>query len=87
MRVVLDTNVLISDTFWTGNSFKILRLVDKGKLKLILSKEILEEYDHVVHIDEILEKSAYREDRVDVVRQLLSMVSLVNLTIHVQIIS
>jgi len=56
MRIVLDTNVLISGTFWSGASYKIMQLIDKGKFELILSKEILTEYDKIVHSNEILEK-------------------------------
>ena len=56
MKVVLDTNVLVSATFWSGPSFQIMRLVDENKLELILSKDILKEYDFVVRSNEILEK-------------------------------
>ena len=56
MKVVFDTNVLVSATFWSGLSFRLMQLVDKGKLELILSKEILAEYYFIVHSDEILEK-------------------------------
>ena len=54
MRIVLDTNVLISGTFWSGDSFRILQLVEKKKLKCYTSKEILEEYDRVMHSEEII---------------------------------
>jgi len=56
MRLVLDTNVLISGTFWSGASYKIMQLIDEGKFELVLSKEILTEYDKIVHSNEILEK-------------------------------
>lgn len=56
MKVVLDTNILISATFWSGAPFQIMCLIDQGKVELVLSKEILAEYDNVVHSSEILEK-------------------------------
>jgi len=56
IKVTLDTNVLISGTFWTGDSFKILELIDQGKIICILSEEILEEYNRVLMSDEIIEK-------------------------------
>ena len=56
MKVVLDTNVLVSATFWSGPSFQIMRLIDESKLELILSKDILIEYDFVVRSNEILDK-------------------------------
>jgi len=42
IRVVLDTNVLVSATFWTGASFHILKLIEQEKVKLIVSKAILQ---------------------------------------------
>jgi len=63
IRVVIDTNVLISGTFWDSPSFKVLDLVDTNKVSLIVSREILDEYDDVLHRDEILDKSAYSFER------------------------
>lgn len=56
MKVTLDTNVLISATFWTGNSFKIIKLIDDKKIQCILSEEIIEEYNRIANSDEIIEK-------------------------------
>ena len=47
MRIVLDTNVFVSGVFFTGPPFQILRAWQDGKVKLIASIEILEEYDRV----------------------------------------
>ena len=33
ITVVLDTNVIISGTYWSGDSFKILQLLENGKIK------------------------------------------------------
>jgi len=56
MRITTDTNILISGTFWTGDSFRILNLVNKNNIKLILSDEILLEYNTTINKDEILDK-------------------------------
>jgi uncharacterized protein len=56
MRIVVDTNVLISGTFWTGDSFKILEKVERREITLILSEEIIEEYNRVLNYPEILDK-------------------------------
>lgn len=56
MKVTLDTNILISGTFWTGNSFKILEFIDNKKLDCVLSKEILKEYYEKANSDEIMDK-------------------------------
>jgi len=56
VRITLDTNILVSGTFWTGASFRILDLVDRKKLRSISSKEIIEEYYGVINSDEIIDK-------------------------------
>jgi len=55
-KVVLDTNILISGTFWDGSSFKILDMIDKKKIESVLSKEIIAEFDKIINCAEIIEK-------------------------------
>jgi uncharacterized protein len=43
MKVVLDTNVMISAIFWKGSPNLILRLAEKGLITLITSQNILAE--------------------------------------------
>ena len=72
IRVTLDTNLLISALFWRGNPYRILKLCYTGKLDLILSRAIINEFrwvmirekkfklsedDILKHIDIILEFS------------------------------
>ena len=56
-RVVLDTNVIVSGTFWSGVSFQVMRLVDEEKICLVLSSEILREYSEILSSKEILTKT------------------------------
>lgn len=56
MRITADTNVLLSATFWTGNSFRILKKVEQGEIELTLSEEILEEYSRVLEYKDIQQK-------------------------------
>jgi putative PIN family toxin of toxin-antitoxin system len=49
MRIVLDTNVLISGIFFSGLPGKILQAWHARKLQLLLSIEILEEYLNVAN--------------------------------------
>ncbi|MFH1649921.1 MAG: putative toxin-antitoxin system toxin component, PIN family [Candidatus Woesearchaeota archaeon] len=56
MKVVLDTNVLVSGTYWIGDSFRILELIDGGKLTLVLSNPIIQEYNRIISSNEIVEK-------------------------------
>lgn len=57
MRVVLDTNVLVSGTYWQGDSFKIIQMVENCELELVISEEIIKEYARVVASEEIIEKT------------------------------
>ncbi len=47
MRIVLDTNVLMSGIFWTGPPARILDAWSKGRFDLLASLEILTEYRRV----------------------------------------
>ena len=47
MRVIIDTNVLISGIFFGGPPAKILDAWHDGELQLVVSPEILEEYYEV----------------------------------------
>lgn len=47
MEIVLDTNVFISGVFFTGPPYIILNAWRSGKLKIVISTEILEEYIRV----------------------------------------
>ena len=48
MRVVVDTNVLISAIFFKGKPDVILEAWRTGKLEIILSADILNEYAEVM---------------------------------------
>ena len=50
MRVVLDTNVFISGVFFSGPPNQILKAWRDGKIQLVLSEKILEEYLRVAEI-------------------------------------
>ncbi|MFH1585559.1 MAG: putative toxin-antitoxin system toxin component, PIN family [archaeon] len=56
MKVTTDTNVLVSGTFWKGDSDDIINIIDSGKIELILSEELIGEYNDVINRDEIIEK-------------------------------
>jgi putative PIN family toxin of toxin-antitoxin system len=47
VRLVLDTNVFVSGVFFSGPSYRILEAWRDGKLRLIISPEILREYERV----------------------------------------
>ena len=47
MKVVLDTNVFISGVFFSGPPHRILRAWREGRLRIVYSTAILEEYRRV----------------------------------------
>lgn len=47
MKVILDTNVFVSGVFFTGSPYQILQAWRNGKLQLVISQEIFEEYRKV----------------------------------------
>jgi uncharacterized protein len=50
VKVVLDTNVLISGIFFSGPPYKILDARRKGEIQFVLSSEIIDEYIRVSNI-------------------------------------
>jgi putative PIN family toxin of toxin-antitoxin system len=49
MRITLDTNVLISATFWKGYSYEVIQLVLSNTIENVISPEILEEYNRILN--------------------------------------
>ena len=47
MRIVLDTNVFISGIFFSGPPSQILKAWKDTKIQIVLSKEILIEYQRI----------------------------------------
>lgn len=47
MKVILDTNVFVSGVFFSGPPHEILEAWRHGRVRLVISPEILEEYRRV----------------------------------------
>lgn len=47
MRIVLDTNVFISGIFFTGPPYRIIKAWRDGKVQLLVSPSILDEYQRI----------------------------------------
>ncbi len=75
MKIVLDTNVLISGIFFSGPPYQILKSWQEGKIKIVISEEILTEYQRVV------EELSKQFPRVDI-EQILELI-----TIHTEIVN
>lgn len=48
MRIILDTNVLVSGLFFPGIPLKILKSIKQGKYRIIVSQEIVDEYKRTI---------------------------------------
>lgn len=57
MRVVLDTNVLISTLLWQGNLKPLYYLINERKIVLCFSPAISNEFRKVLHYPHILTKA------------------------------
>ena len=56
MKITVDTNVLISATFWDGYSDKIIQKVEMKEIELVLSEELIGEFSKVLGYKEIQNK-------------------------------
>ncbi len=48
IKVIVDTNIFVSGTLWKGAPHKVLDLWFEGKFKLVVSVEIVNEYEAVL---------------------------------------
>ena len=56
--ITCDINALVSGTYWSRDSFKVLDMVDNGEIENIISHEIISDYNEACDSDEIIEKVA-----------------------------
>lgn len=52
MRVVIDTNVLISATFWSGKPKQILNMARRGEIRFLTSRVLLDELREILVRDD-----------------------------------
>ncbi|MBU0763083.1 MAG: putative toxin-antitoxin system toxin component, PIN family [Candidatus Altiarchaeota archaeon] len=48
MKIVLDTNILVSALFWQGKEHQLLKKCIKGEIRAVTSPDILSELAHVM---------------------------------------
>jgi putative PIN family toxin of toxin-antitoxin system len=49
LKLVLDTNTLVSAFFWKGYEEKLFRKIEQGKSLLFISQEIIKEIEDVIN--------------------------------------
>ena len=65
MKAVIDTNILMSGTFWGGPPAKVLNAYLKDKFEWIVSTEILEDFWRVLTVCSPLELQQSRLRHLD----------------------
>ena len=51
IKVVFDTNTILSGILWAGNESRLIKLVETGQLELYTSQEILNAVERVPGYD------------------------------------
>jgi len=67
LKLVLDTNTLVSAFFWEGNEAGLLRKIEQGKAKLYITGEILKEVEEVIKrqkFNEVMRKANLTLDQI-----------------------
>ena len=67
LKVVLDTNTIVSAFFWEGNEAELFRKIEQGKAKLYITSEILKEVEEVIKrpkFNEVMRKANLTPDQI-----------------------
>jgi len=83
LKIVPDTNVLVSAFITEGNESKLFGLAREGKIKLIISSEILDEFNDVIKRDKF---GLTQEEIVDFNTQLIINVDIVHPKIKLKVV-
>jgi|SRR3989344_116093 len=78
LKLVLDTNTIISAFFWKGNEYDLLKEIEKERVQLFISKEILDEVEDVLNRDkfkDIIEETNQNTD--EIIQKTISLSHLV----------
>ncbi len=74
MRIVVDTNILISALGWKGNEYNLVRKVFQRELDISISPELLDEFRGVASRSKLGFSSEAIEEFVDVLIRLADVV-------------
>ncbi len=87
-KVVLDTNVWLSGLFWEGEASKIIELAEKGKIKVLISEEIINEIVKVIQRESKFKKFIGELDEKikDVIRTVLSISNLISIRNKINVV-
>jgi putative PIN family toxin of toxin-antitoxin system len=84
LRVVADSNVLISALLWTGIPHEIIKLAEKKKIKIYSSLPIIEEISEVLGRPKFIERiGELKTTPEELIESLLGIIEVVHPTIFV----
>ncbi len=67
LKLVLDTNTIVSAFFWEGNEAELFRKIEQGKAKLYITIEILKEVEEVIKrpkFDKVMKNAGLTPDQI-----------------------
>jgi len=82
MKIVIDTNVVISGVFFGGMPRRILEAVVEHKVTACATREIIEEYDEIVE-EMIIRKQGHIKR--DILKQFVFEIDLIQATTKIEI--
>jgi uncharacterized protein len=87
MRITVDTNILVSVSFWLGTPKEIIKLVEDRRVELVLSSFILDEFERVMGLDRFHPKlQGTKSTTQEIIRKLVSISEIVVTTGEVKIV-
>jgi len=85
LRVVLDTNVLVSGLIMLGKPRELLSIISRRETTLVLSKEILNEFSKVMRRNKFAEYA--KEEQVErFIEDIESIAELTELKSHIKVV-
>lgn len=67
LKLVLDTNTIVSAFFWEGNEAELFRKIEQGNANLYITVEILNEIENVIKrpkFNEVMGKASLTPDQI-----------------------
>ena len=78
LKLVLDTNTIVSAFFWEGNEAELFRKIEQGRAKLYITSEVLKEVEEVIKrpkFNEVMMKAGLTPDQI--IQKIVSLSHLV----------
>lgn len=74
LRIVLDTNILVSGVLYIGKPKRVIDLALDGKVEIMSSVKIIEEFKRVIARDKFKLSKSEQEDKINFIIRLSHMI-------------